>query len=244
MAKINSIEEFRQFAADRHLPLEKMRFALGENKGNEPRWFYIYYDVYTDEYVVAKNKDTGAKFDRYRGKSESEACQILYDKMDEESRNRGLVLDPNDSKRKKDTHTYSGKRYDMFVLKLFLIPLVIMPLIGVLIFLVVVWRSEFSGYYDINGSHYYFNGYNSWYVYDEDDNDWYKDTTMKYDSSYDTYTERENEFFKDTDNGKSFYDSEYYHDYSNSSDSNSGGSYDSNSFDSWDSGDTNWSSDW
>ena len=38
MAKINSIEEFRQFAADRHLPLEKMRFALGENKGNEPKW--------------------------------------------------------------------------------------------------------------------------------------------------------------------------------------------------------------
>ena len=89
--KISSLEEYKTFAGRHHLPLNQMRFALGEDKGNEPRWFYIYQDSSTSEWVVAKNKSNGEKVERYRGNDEAAACQILFNKMEEEARSRGLL---------------------------------------------------------------------------------------------------------------------------------------------------------
>ena len=81
--KIQTLEEFKTFAVQHDIPLEQLRFALGEDKGSEPMWFYIYQDDVTGEWVVAKNKRDGTKAVRYRGYDEAAACQILYDKLKE-----------------------------------------------------------------------------------------------------------------------------------------------------------------
>lgn len=65
--RINSLEEYREFVAKHNIPLDTIRFALGEDKGHEPRWFYIYQDRFTGEWVVAKNKNDGSTAERYRG---------------------------------------------------------------------------------------------------------------------------------------------------------------------------------
>ncbi len=86
--KINSLHEYKDFVQRHNIPLDKIRFALGEDKGHEPRWFYIYQDRFTGEWVVAKNKSDGSTAERYRGQDEAKACQILFDKMEEEFNNR------------------------------------------------------------------------------------------------------------------------------------------------------------
>ena len=57
--KINSLHEYKDFVQRHNIPLDKIRFALGEDKGHEPRWFYIYQDRFTGEWVVAKSATEG-----------------------------------------------------------------------------------------------------------------------------------------------------------------------------------------
>ena len=86
--KVNSLQEYRDFVERHNIPLDTIRFALGEDKGHDPRWFYIYQDRFTGEWVVAKNKSDGSTAERYRGNDEAKACQILFDKMEEEFNKR------------------------------------------------------------------------------------------------------------------------------------------------------------
>lgn len=88
----SSMREFKAYCNSVNLPLNDMRFAIGEDKGTEPKWFYIYKDTNTGEYVVAKNKADGTKVERYRGYSEYTAVEILEAKMEEEANRRGLTI--------------------------------------------------------------------------------------------------------------------------------------------------------
>lgn len=87
----HTLSSLKEYCVKTQLPLEKMRFSLGMNKGRSPRWFFIYRDI-TGEWVVAKNKDDGTTVERYRGFDESEAVRIIAQKMEEEANKRGLSI--------------------------------------------------------------------------------------------------------------------------------------------------------
>lgn len=87
-----TLQALIDYCASVSLPLDDMRFALGENKGHSPRWFYIYQDPATGEWVVAKNKSDGSTVERYRGANEREAVQLLVEKMEAEANARGLTI--------------------------------------------------------------------------------------------------------------------------------------------------------
>ncbi len=87
-----TLAELQACCEERRLPLDKMRFALDVDKGHEPRWFYIYLDDMSGEWVVTKNKSDGSRVERYRGYDEETAVQIFADKMEEEANKRGLTL--------------------------------------------------------------------------------------------------------------------------------------------------------
>jgi len=88
--QISSVQEYLDFAERHKLPLKKMRFFPGE-KRTDPKCFYCYFDQSTGEWVTAKNKADGSTAERYRGHSEAIACQVLFDKMEEEAKKRGLI---------------------------------------------------------------------------------------------------------------------------------------------------------
>lgn len=82
-----TIEELKAFAKDKNLPLQDMRFFLGEDyKG--PKAFGIYYDPSSENYVVYKNKSDGTRAVRYEGKDESYAVNEIYQKMKSEMLNQ------------------------------------------------------------------------------------------------------------------------------------------------------------
>ena len=85
-----TIEELKAFAKAKNLPLEEMRFFLGEDY-KEPRAFGIYYDEKEELYVVYKNKSDGSRAIRYQGKDESYAVNEIYQKMKSEMLNQRAI---------------------------------------------------------------------------------------------------------------------------------------------------------
>ncbi len=85
-----TIEELREYCAERGMPLLRMRFFIGENY-REPKAFGIYRDG--DEVVVYKNKANGQRAIRYRGKDEAYGVNELFRKLLEECHNRGIYPD-------------------------------------------------------------------------------------------------------------------------------------------------------
>ena len=60
MSKVQSIEELKQKCAEKNMPLEKMRFFIGENR-KEPKCFGVYLDEDTGNWIVYKNKADGTR---------------------------------------------------------------------------------------------------------------------------------------------------------------------------------------
>ena len=81
--QVNSMQDIRVTAEKLNMQLDTMRFFVGENR-HESRCFGIYQDPSSLEYVVYKNKASGEHVERYRGYDESEAAQILWDKIESE----------------------------------------------------------------------------------------------------------------------------------------------------------------
>lgn len=90
MTAPKTIEEFKAFCAERNMPLEKMRFFIGEDY-KPPRAFGIY-ACGDGTFVVYKNKDDGSRAIRYQGTDEAQACAILFEKMVSEIKKRGLTI--------------------------------------------------------------------------------------------------------------------------------------------------------
>lgn len=83
-----TMEELLDFAAERHMPLERMRFFVGKDY-REPKAFGVYRDA-SGNYIVYKNKANGERAVRYSGPDEARAVGELYDKLLAECHNRHL----------------------------------------------------------------------------------------------------------------------------------------------------------
>lgn len=226
-----TISELKQFCESKGMPLERMRFFIGEDY-REAKAFGIYQDE-NGEFVVYKNKADGSRAIRYRGTDEAFAVRELYEKLKFEI----------DLRRGNGTRQNTVKSSIPRGLRVFIV------LWLVLVFFIVssnMYKEKYTGYYRYHNQVYYSVGYQDWYYYSNSVGDWLP-TEQPFNRDYysecyigksysdalnDDYWDGSAPYFSD------FRNSDYYDDYNWSSDS-SGSSYDS-----WDSGSTDWDSDW
>ncbi|MBO4885581.1 MAG: hypothetical protein J5602_09740 [Clostridia bacterium] len=233
MDQVHSVQELLERAAERGMPLEKMRFFINQDR-HEPRCFGIYQDEYTGHWVVYKNKSDGSRAVRYSGPDEAYAAQQIWDKINSEVRLRvekaAQATRATEAYRRAERRTTTRHK---------VIVLVIAALIACGIYAeskqprrgYYVYDDDIL-YYQNNYWYFYDELYDSWSYYDEPEgDDWYEDAW--YGSTYP---------FEDS--GDSFYYSGYYEEPKNYA-SNSDNDYDYDyDYDSWDSYDTDWDSDW
>ena len=219
-----TIEELKAFCAEKGMPLEKMRFFIGENI-QEPKAFGIYrYE--NDRFVVYKNKADGSRAVRYSGPDEAYAVRELYLKLKSEvdlRRSPGGGSVPR--KRGISTGTI----------------LLIVFLVLLFLYCKLHKAGPRRGYYRYEDDYYYYQN-DDWYAYDAALDSWYLASGLNqvlYDD-YDDYWQ--GAAYYDDYGVEDFEDTEYYEEPSDS-DSDSDDDWDVD-FDSWDSGDTDWGSDW
>ena len=271
-ASPSTIDELRRWYSNRHLPpYEVTRFFIGENV-KEPRAFGIYRDG--NKVIVYKNKDNGQRAIRYQGSDEGYAVSEIFSKLKEEILHQKQQNFGSGSSALQDVQPESieqsvqspvqPQRRQTSLLKKLLIFFAILLLVSMLM------RSCSStptadlspGYYNYDGGTYYHTQQDdSWYSYDngswspihnipgviiQSGSDYFSGSGYHYSSSYGV------PYYSD------FSESEYYDDYadswepssSSSSSSSSWSSYDDDddwdwdSSDSWDSGYSDWDSDW
>ncbi|MBR4657816.1 MAG: RNA-binding protein [Clostridia bacterium] len=237
--KPTTIEELKEYCAERGMPLLRMRFFIDEDY-KQPRAFGIYRDG--DKFVVYKNKSDGSRAIRYSGPDEAYAVNELYMKLLSECHNRGIYPDGKpDGTRSAAGENGSAKPANKWVRILqTLTPFVAFGLIILIIWGISSCVHRNDGYYDFNdGKVWYLHGSDWFYTFDNDSNgDWYDGTTPPVTEEYGDYYQG-SDF--DSDWGVSnFMDSDTYdYHYGSDSDSDSGSDYGG-----WDSSDTDWGSDW
>lgn len=229
-----TIEELKAFAQEKGIPLEKMRFFIGVDY-KEPRAFGIYKEPATGNCVVYKNKADGTRAIRYTGTDEAYAVNEIYQKMKAEL----LEHKQADLNKNKTTNSYKPKpvknqkhrrgpagilfRVFVIIVAIYAFSYVIMILTGD--------KTPNKGYYDYQGTPYYYSG-GGWYTPD-DDGGWER----TYDAP-DTLKDNYKDYFEAKDYDA--LDSDYADDieeYPTEADSNN---YD-NDDDSWN--DSNWDDD-
>jgi len=224
-----TIEQLRDFCAYNEMPLERMRFFVGEDY-RQPRAFGIFRDG--DRFVVYKNKDDGSRAVRYNGPDEAYAVGELYDKLLDECHKRDIW--PDGKPADYDKRRKSEKR------RLVAIAVVAALLMGTLGFVFLKWQAKMhanDGYYRFNtpGIYYCYGG--DWYY-----NDGYSDWTPAYYGPYDDYEDRSDYYIGDSYDRSwgysDFEDSQVWQQIQEESRTSS------RDYDSWDSSDTDWGSDW
>lgn len=221
-----TIEELKEYCAQRGMPLLRMRFFIGEDF-REPKAFGIYQDG--DRYVVYKNKASGDRAIRYSGPDEAYAVKELFQKLLDECHQRGIYPDgqPDEEPPRSSGKEKRGLKKYTYIL-IIAICLVLAAIIGYL-------RQRSDGYYRLPDQRIVYRYQDNWYYYDSSVSDWRKGNSQQYDSSDDAYLGKD----YDSDWGEpSFKDSATWQEIQ---DSHSSGSSD---YDSWDSNDTDWDSDW
>ncbi len=224
-----TIEQLRDFCAYNEMPLERMRFFVGEDY-RQPRAFGIYRDGAT--YVVYKNKDDGSRAVRYNGPDEAFAVGELYDKLLDECHKRDIWPDGKPADYEK--RMKAEKR------RMVAIAMVVVLLMGIVgfIFLKIQAREHANdGYYRFNDAGIYYCYGGDWF-YDDGYYDWVPVTY----GPYDDYDDWSGYYIGDT------YDRSWgYSDFESSAvwqqiqEESRTSSHD---YDSWSSNDTDWSSDW
>lgn len=230
-----TIEELKDFCKEKNLPLEQMRFFIGENYTG-PKAFGIYEND-AGEYVVYKNKADGTRAIRYQGDDEAYAVNELYQKMRLEIRQRKQSQTSNPAKTAEQDKTSYGKKL----------------WIGIAAFIALaacgfIWAftgfddEPETGYYTCENTPYYYDA-GSWYCWDGEADAW-EPAYIIDDDLADHYADYyDSSEYSPWYDASSFEDSEYYDNSRDSRDSDDGWSWDSSNS-SWDSGDTNWDSDW
>ena len=227
-----TIDELKEYCAERDMPLLRMRFFIGEDYQGAQA-FGIYKDEGADRYIVYKNKSDGSRAVRYSGPDEAYAVNEIYQKLLEECRKRGINPDHSlneayartpyrynqSSDRGSSSHTSTGKKSKGInfakIIKIIVLLIVVLFLARIFLALTgscltddILWSSgSSSGYSSNSGS----SGSSSW------------------------------------DSGSSSWDSGSSWDWGSDSGSDSwdwGSDSGSDSWDSWDSGDSSWDSDW
>ena len=235
-----TMEELKAFCQARQLPLEKMRFFIGEDY-RQPKAFGIYQDSNGD-FVVYKNKADGSRTVRYRGKDEAYAVHELYQKMKSEVLNRKAQGAEGASSKGKNAQQPQKLGFGCTVS----IVLVLAALLACFIIGMIEGSPAWphNGYYLFNNDYYYYQD-NDWYTYTNDS--W--TTTSSVDSTLSDHAESywEGSSYTDEMTASSFENSDYYQE-SESQSSWSSSDWDSSDWDydysSWDSSDTDWDSDW
>ena len=217
-----TIEELKAFCRSKNMPLERMRFFIGEDY-REPKAFGIYKDE-NDRFVVYKNKADGSRAVRYEGPDEAYAVNELYQKLKSE-----VALRREQSAAQRTPMAARRQRRQACWIAAILIVVV-----AVAFFLYM--RNPRRGYYYYDDDYYYYQD-SDWYYYDMDG--WILadsvDEALRDDASEYYQGDSYNDYYGVED----FSDTEYYHESDSSSDSDWDTDYDS-----WDSSDTDWSSDW
>ena len=225
-----TIEELKAFCEAHHLPLEQMRFFLGEDYRGA-RAFGIYKDG-EGNFVVYKNKSDGSRAVRYRGTDEAYAVNELYQKMKSEISNQR-------ARQSKGGGTQGKKKGSS---KLLAIILAIYLGINIVPKLIRRFTPEPppTGYYTYEDTCYY-NQNDDWYYYDTSYNTWTPTTVPA--TLSDNYTEYfDSASYTDSEAPADFSQSGYYDpDYADDWDDDD---WDWDSSDSWDSDSTDWDSDW
>ncbi|MBR1558640.1 MAG: zinc-ribbon domain-containing protein [Clostridia bacterium] len=221
-----TIEELRLYCEYHHMPLEKMRFFVGVDY-KQPRAFGIYRDG--GRYVVYKNKDNGSRAVRYDGPDEAYAVNELYAKLLDECHKRNIW--PGGKPKEVAEREKKSKRN-------FVILVVVLALaFAVFSFLAVRHENRVhahDGYYRFNDDALYYRYGDDWY-YDDYYYDWVIWNSIPYDD-YESYY-----IGSDYDDGWGYSDFAYSDAWESIQDENRTSSSD---YDSWDSGGTDWSSDW
>jgi hypothetical protein len=241
-----TIDELLAFCRERNIPLERMRFFIGQDY-REPKAFGIYQD---DEgnFVVYKNKADGSRAIRYRGDDEAYAVNEIYQKM------RAEVLDRKQAAGSSGAQRSGGssggrsrgkgkKKKQRDIYDYLAAALVIAIILGFVYILVQAWNSP-GGYYRYDDTYYYYTD-DGWWI--DTDDGWVTTTNVpteleeNYDDYYQGYgyssVEGENvdEFVSVTSDDDWDWDDWDDDDWSSSDDW---------SWDSYSSSDTDWDSDW
>ena len=223
-----TIDELKEYCAERGMPLLRMRFFIGEDY-REPKAFGIYRDG--DEVVVYKNKADGSRAVRYRGPDEAHAVDEIFAKLLEECHNRGIYPDG-----KPPAGKQTGKKKSSFR-RVLLIFFAVYLAVGVLGGIVSHVRHRNDGYYNFGGGTVYYHYGSDWY-YTHDYNAagyWYsadEPPVHEYGDYYvgdDWNSDWGVSDFKESSTWESIQESH---------------SSSSSDYDSWDSCDTYWDSDW
>lgn len=248
MAAPQSIEEFIHLCEEKNVPYRKMRFMLGEDC-REPECFGIYKDKETGEFVVYKNRSDGVRKERYRGVNEAYAVSLIYQKMDEEIVKRRMNK-PADRPLQKDSPArHSGKKKAGTVLATVAAVVAIsagaLGLVHQLRKKQGYYKDADNGmYYHLDDDWYYWND-SGWYPYYEDVGDW-EYLGSDYEPEYSDYGVWEDfsdtGYYEEDVNEHSYED--HHDEYSHEDHDDYDDDWSSDDFDDWDSGDTDWDSDW
>ena len=256
-----TIDELKAFAKKHKLPLDKMRFFIGEDF-KQPKAFGIFKNE-QGEFVVYKNKADGSRAVRYQGKDEAYAVNELYQKMRSEVQLQKEMRAKQNAPAQAPAAKSAGKhkkaykepfldRVGDFLFFVFGKVTDLLPLFVIISIVAEIFFTFFGflffpreGYYDYQDRYYYHQG-DSWYVYSDIIDDWQRTSIdEELENHYNDYYE------------SAYYDSEY-----SASDFSSSSYYSSSSYDNgsdwdddwddddwdvggdWDSGFTDWDSDW
>ncbi len=165
-----TIDELKEYCAERGMPLLRMRFFIGEDY-KEPRAFGIYRDG--DCFTVYKNKADGSRAVRYSGTDEKYAVNELWQKLLQECHNRGIYPDGRDvPDRAGNTRRLQPKKRAKRIILFIAIALFACLVIYSKVDSCVTSKPLSKGYYFWNNTPYYTEGgsyyYNmKWYSYDD-----------------------------------------------------------------------------
>jgi hypothetical protein len=226
-----TIEELKEYCAERGMPLLRMRFFIGEDY-REPRAFGIYRDG--GNVVVYKNKADGSRAIRYQGPDEEHAVNEIFQKLLSECHNRGIYPDGAPETRSGGSYSRSKRKNNSkSILRMVLVW-----------FLFIAFAAGIKGcahrndgyYSNGNGKVYYLYGGDWYYTYDDNYAGYWYETSSFPEQNYQDYN------LGDTwtsDWGVSNFKNSSTWDSIQESHSSSSSDYDS-----WDSSDTDWDSDW
>ena len=237
-----TIYELRAYCARHNMPLEKMRFFIGEDC-REPKAYGIF-QTDDGDFVVYKNKADGVRAVRYRGPDEARAVNELYQKLIDEiavrrQKKRVQRGDAPLPPRKKQSRSGTG------AIVLGIVFTVIFAIAVAVLMLAFKLRSDDTrrGYYYYDDEYYYSQN-DVWYGYDDTEG-WapvYPDEELE-ENAGDYYVGRS--FDEDYDvedfSGTPYYDeSSAFDDW----DDDDWDDWDDDDWDDWDDDDSDWDSDW